>query len=137
MYRWPLGWIGKVLQDGIGATFEGVSATRKNHKTTQTKLLALPLILLIRRPTEDLPCHIEDCCPAEVLGDVTGEAEYDQRSQARSIHCKFKFKLESYLVKESRPANPFNFVLSRGGAHAPQAPVIAGKAEAWKTPADD
>ena len=118
-----------------------MSATRKNHKTTQTRLLALSLIeieiALRGKLREVVPCNIEDCCPAEVLGDVTGEAEYDQRSQARSIHCKFKFKLESYLVKESRPANPFNFVLSRGGAHAPQAPVIAGKAEAWKTPADD
>ena len=31
----------EVLDDGIGGTFDGVSATRKNHKTTHTKLLAL------------------------------------------------------------------------------------------------
>ena len=45
--------------------------------------------------------------------------------------------LAKSLIEESQPDNPFSFVLSRGGAHAPQAPVIAGKAEAWKTPADD
>ena len=126
------------LKGGIGATVEGVSATRKNQKTTQTKLLALSLIVLRRKMTEVLPGHIEDCCPAKVLCNVTREGEYDQRPQACSVHCKLKLEsdCESYQKIMARPANPFSFVLSMGGAQAPQAPVIAGKAEAWKTPAD-
>ena len=32
---------------------------------------------------------------------------------------------------------PINWVFSKGGAQAPQAPVIAGKATAWKIPEED
>ena len=72
-----------------------------------------------------------------MLSDVTRESEYDQRPQACSVHCKLKFSIFSIFIKEeAQPDNPFSFVLSRGGAQAPQAPVIAGKAEAWKTPDD-
>ena len=73
-------------------TVSGESATRRNQRTTQTKLLTLSKVVKVKMVLNSLPCYIEDRRPAKVLSNVTRESEDDQGSQTCAVHFEFNIQ---------------------------------------------